>query len=170
MKKLILLSQIITLLWLIQLSTCIFAQSKNMSEKARLLKPLPGKSLVYLFQNGPYDGLQVHINSTDSVTLFTKQFCIYSFEPGKYIFNASAYNEDNLILDVKADKKYYISFGSKASSDQVASTILFGASNLSKGSPRVKLEVFDPEKGDKCIKKCNLLWMNTEAKKMVYAN
>jgi len=135
------------------------AKTSPLSEKARSLNPLPGKALVYLFQNGPFGNITISINANDTAVLFNKQFFIGSYEPGNYKFCAGANNEDALILNLEPDRKYYISVGSQASGDQVASTILFGVSGL-EGSPSVKLELFDLEKGDKCIKKCKLFWMN----------
>lgn len=140
------------------LSSCSFYMKeypKEISNKAKNLKPAEDKALVYVFRRSAMGfavGLYVNFNGSKLAEFYPKYFYLCALEPGKYVFTGIGENEDDLVLNVEANKKYYINV----------------APRMGFASARVKLIPLDAEKGEKKLKKCKMLGANSQADKFLW--
>lgn len=122
--------------------------STEVSENAKNQKPPEGKSLVYVYRISSLGfavGLNVSLNSKDMATYYPKRFYLYTLNPGKYVFTGHGENEDDIVLAVEPNKKYYIEARPK----------------MGFASARIELELHDPIEGNEDVQRCKMIGSNT---------
>ena len=154
MKKIIQITVFLSLI--VILSSCSTSKllPVDTSNNAKNLKSIEDKALVYVFRKsalGAAVSLRVDLNNIELAKFYPKKFYLCILEPGKYVFTGHGVNEDDIIVNVEGNKKYYI---------EVIPQMGFA-------SARIKLELIDPIEGNTKVQKCKLIGLNKEAKQIL---
>ena len=123
------------------------------SNQAKSLKSIEDKALVYVFRKSAFGaaiGFRIDLNHKEFATFYPKKFYLFVLDPGTYLFTGHGENEDEIIVKVEGNKKYYV--------EVIPQMGLVMA--------RCKLELTNPFEGDKKVQKCKLIGLNNEAKVM----
>jgi len=126
----------------------------NVSNNALEMANAGNKAMVYLYRissMGFAVGLDVDCNNKELAKLFPKQFFLDVLDPGKYVFTGRGENEDDLVLTLEPNKKYYIEVSPK----------------MGWVKARCKLELMELSEGNKKVQKCKLVGMNQAAKELL---
>ena len=124
------------------------------SNNAKNLHNIEGKAIVYVFRKsalGAAVGLRVDLNNIELAKFYPKKFYLCVLDPGKYVFTGHGENEDDIIVKVEGNKKYYIEV----------------MPQMGWASARCKLELTDPFEGNEKVQKCKLIGLNKEAKQIL---
>jgi hypothetical protein len=118
--------------------------STQESENSKNISPPDGKSLVYVYRTSALGfavGLNVSINNNMLASFYPKKFLLCTLDPGKYVFSGHGENEDDVILNVEPNKKYYIEAKPK----------------MGFASARIELELHGQSDGNEAIQKCRMI-------------
>lgn len=174
MKKITFLSVIfLVIIW--TLSSCSTTKflPEDVSARAKNLTLTNGKVIIYVFQRKSIGKLlfEIYCNN-NKLTSFDhseighdpgKQFYLCILDPGRYLFtgrsikfswpdhNRKVVNENELIVNLEANKKYYI--------EAIQTTELLATG--------IKIEQVDPIDGNSIVQKCKLIGMNTDARDLL---
>lgn len=122
----------------------------NVSNNAKNLATQNEKGLVYVYRISSLGfavGLMVDCNTVELASLYPKKYYLCALDPGKYIFTGHGENEDEVILNVEPNKKYYIEVTPQMGWIQA----------------RCKLTQIAPAEGVAKIQKCALVGLNKDA-------
>jgi hypothetical protein len=122
--------------------------STEVSEKAKNQNPPEGKSLVYVYRISSLGfavGLNVSLNNQMLTTFYPKRFYLCTLDPGKYVLTGHGENEDDIVLKVEPNKKYYIEAKPK----------------MGFASARIALELHDQIDGNAGIQRCKMIGSNS---------
>jgi hypothetical protein len=138
------------------MSSCSTSQllPTDVSNNAKNLNPIEDKAVVYVFRTSSLGfavGLDVDCNNKDLAVFYPKKFYMCVLEPGRYLFTGHGENEEELIVNVEANKKYYIE-----AIPQMGFLIA-----------RIALKQLDQIEGNGKVQKCKLIGMNNEAKALL---
>jgi len=155
MKKYITLSILVISIGL-GLSSCSTSKllPSDVSNSAKNLNPSEDKAIVYVFRTSSLGfavGLDVDCNNKDLAVFYPKKFYLCVLEPGKYLFTGHGENEEELIVNIEANKKYYIE----------------AIPQMGFLSARIELKQLDKIEGNRKVQKCKLIGMNAEAKEFL---
>ncbi len=129
----------------------------DISNNAKSIQTPDNKAVVYIFRKsslGGAVGLSVDCNNIELAKFYPKKFYLCVLEPGKYIFTGHGENEDDILINVEKDKKYYI---------EVIPKMGFAMA-------RCKLELVDSKEGDAKVQNCKLIGVNADAQKALNYN
>jgi len=154
MKKIIQTTVFLSLI--IILSSCSTSKllPVDTSNNAKNIKSIEDKALVYVFRKsalGAAVSLRVDLNNIELAKFYPKKFYLCVLEPGKYVFTGHGENEDDIIVNVEGNKKYYIEV----------------IPQMGWASARCKLELIDPFEGDKKVQNCKLIGLNKGAQEIL---
>jgi len=126
----------------------------DVSNNAKNLNPSDNKALVYVFRTSSLGfavGLNVACNNKELATFYPKKFYVCALNPGKYLFTGRGENEEELIVNIEANKKYFIE----------------AIPQMGWASARIELKLLDQSDGNSKMQKCKLIGMNAEAKELL---
>lgn len=118
--------------------------STDVSENAKTMDPPQGKSLLYVYRISSLGfavGLNVSANNQTLGSFYPKRFYLCTVDPGKYVITGHGENEDELILTIDPDKKYFIEAKPK----------------MGFASARIELELHDQIEGNTHVQKCKMI-------------
>ncbi len=125
------------------LSSCMTAGRLEDDVAAKQLKPEEGKALIYFVRPSKY-GWAVEfavLKNGKSIGLMMAANYLYDMvDPGKYIYTVPAENTEEILVEVKANKTYYIKVM------PVTGWI----------TARCKMELMDEVSGRNAIEKCKI--------------
>ncbi|MEX2591739.1 MAG: DUF2846 domain-containing protein [Anditalea sp.] len=155
MKKNVVLTVLLSLI-ILSLSSCSSTKvlPANVSNNAKNLNLSKDKAIVYVFRTSALGfavGLNVDCNNSQLASFYPKKFYVSVLDPGKYVFTGRAENESDLIVNLEANKKYYIE----------------AIPQMGFGSARIKLKQIDQIDGNSKVQKCKLIGLNDEAKELL---
>jgi hypothetical protein len=111
---------------------------------AKLMRPVEGKAVIYVFRNEEYSapwpiGLSLdgkNMGSTDANTYYR-----WSVEPGQHILASHAENDEGIVLNTEAGRVYYV------------------WQDVSMGyfRPRARLQEVDRQTAEIALRSCHLL-------------
>ncbi len=129
---------------IITFSSCASIKATvEQDQKAKHLKPEEGKALVYFIRKsnlGMAVKLTIETKGIEVGTTKGKTYVYGMFDPGKYIFTCKAENEADIILEVEANKTYYVEIIPKMGFIKA----------------RCQLEKLHPAQGKEYLQKCKL--------------
>jgi len=123
----------------------------DVSNSAKNLSPSGDQAIVYVFRTSSLGfavGLDVDFNNKDLAVFYPKKFYLCVLDPGKYLFTGHGENEEELIVNVEANKKYYIE----------------AIPQMGFLMARIDLKQHDQIEGNRKVQKCKLIGMNDKAK------
>lgn len=118
--------------------------SRETSENAKNMQPPEGKAMVYIYRTSAFGfavGLRVDLNNSRLADFYPKKFYLCTLEPGKYVFTGKGENQDDLLLTIEPDRKYYIAVKPK----------------MGFISARIGLELSHPSEGISDVQKCQMI-------------
>ena len=155
MKK---LSYLVTLLILVAIGTTSCSTTKllptNISDNAKTITTQENKALVYIYRIsalGYAVGLRVDCNNKELISFYPKRYYLCLLDPGKYVFTGHGENEDDLIVTLEPNKKYYIEVSPQ----------------MGWVKARCKQSLIGAPDGASKVIKCKLAGMNTGAKELL---
>lgn len=148
--KQILTKWILIVLSAILISSCATSSkiSTEVSENAKNQKVPEGKSLVYVYRISSFGfavGLNVSLNNNMLASFYPKKFYLCTLDPGKYVFTGNGENEDDIILVIEPNKKYYIEAKPK----------------MGWAAARIELELHDQTEGNAGVQRCKMIGSNS---------
>ena len=126
----------------------------NISDNAKNITSQENKALVYVYRIsalGYAVGLRVDCNNKELVSFFPKRYYLCSLDPGKYVFTGHGENEDDLIVTLEPNKKYYVEV----------------TPQMGWVKARCKLTLIGAPDGASKVMKCKLVGMNSAAKDLL---
>lgn len=144
-----LINQALIVLSVILMYSCAATSkiSTEVSENAKNQQPPEGKSLVYVYRISSLGfavGLNVSLNNQMLGTFYPKKFYLCTLNPGKYVFTGHGENEDDIVMTVEPNKRYYIEARPK----------------MGFATARIELELHDQVEGNQDIQKCRMIGAN----------
>lgn len=124
------------------------------SNHAKNLRSIEDKALVYVFRTSAFGaaiGFKLDLNHKEFATFYPNKFYLFVLEPGSYLFTSQTEKEDDIIVNVEGNKKYYLEV----------------IPQIGLLTPRCKLELANPFEGDKKVQNCKLIGLNNEAKEVI---
>jgi len=155
MKKKVLISVMMSVI-ILGLNSCSTTSvlPVDVMNNAKNLNLSSNKAIVYVFRTSTLGfavGLKVDCNNKELASFFPKKFYLCAFLPGKYVFTGRGENESDLIVNLEANKKYYIE----------------AIPQMGFVSARIKLNLLETTEGNSKLQKCKLIGMNAEAKELL---
>lgn len=140
---------ILIILSAILISSCATSAkiSTEVSDNAKNQKVPEGKSLVYVYRISSLGfavGLNISLNNHMLASFYPKKFYLCTLDPGKYVFTGNGENEDDIILTIEPNKKYYIE----------------AKPRMGWASARIELELHDQIDGNAGVQRCRMIGSN----------
>ena len=117
---------------------------KSVERDALLFKPIPGKSVIYVYRNelfGGTIGMDIIIDNQNIGGTASRNFLWIKTEPGDHIIASKAENRDVMQLKTEAGKIYYI----------------WQEAKMGMMSARTKLNLVSEDEGQTGVRACELV-------------
>ncbi len=144
------LATLIFVIFLFESCAVTSSIEKSVSDNAKLMNPPEGKAMVYLYRTsilGFAVGLNVSLNDELLAGLYPNNFYLCTLDPGKYVFTGKGENEDEMVMKVEANKKYFIEVNPA----------------MGNMSARVELDIHDETDGMKGVQKCRMIGQTSKS-------
>jgi|SRR5689334_14525571 uncharacterized protein DUF2846 len=115
---------------------------------AKLMRPVPGKAVIYVFRNQEVSApwrIELTLDGTSMGSTGANTYYRWSVEPGQHIIASHSQNHEGLVLNTEPDKIYYVW--------QDVSMGYFG--------PRARLQEVDRSTAEIALRSCHLLQNRT---------